>query len=64
MINKATAVDLKNFIWGRLPREILEKCPIEVMSEINKMIDKATLEPRTDSNDDHDLDYLDEFKDG
>lgn len=41
MLSESQARELKYFLWGQLPREILDKVSMELMQEINKVIDKA-----------------------
>lgn len=43
MISEKQAHDLKLFLWAELPLEMVRQLPHDVASEINKIIDKATL---------------------
>lgn len=45
ILNEDQAHELKLYIWGLMSSEIMRKCPLDVMNEINKMIDSATKHP-------------------
>lgn len=51
IVSEKQAHELKKFIWRELPLDVINKLPHDVVTEFNKVIDKAVFEQEVILND-------------